>query len=460
MDFPPDIAVSARNASKAYRVYARPQDRLREALAGGRKTFHRTFMALRNVSFDLKRGECLGVVGINGSGKSTLLQILAGTLRPTEGETLVRGRLSALLELGSGFNPEFTGRENVFLNGSVLGLSQAEIASRFGEIAEFADIGEFIDEPIKTYSTGMVMRLAFAVQILLRPDVLLVDEALAVGDAAFQVKCMTRMRRLLENGVTVILVTHDVQTVRSFCSKALWLHEGRARALGDPLEVTSEYIRFLFAVPAAEGEAPAMPPPLVESSPAASAFLDERAEDSPPAPRELRPIANTPDIVRWGSGEIAIEAFAFDNGAPGQGVFEHGGWMHLETQLRVERELEGARAGFGFAFRNTKGLDIIAYTTYEAGLRFPERLYPGQTIRLAFELRNILEPGDYALVLSAEAYHSATRRNYFDFIENSLIFKVVSQKQIFSTVLPPVRPRRFEISPADPGQLAESPSQQ
>ncbi|HOW19105.1 MAG TPA: ABC transporter ATP-binding protein, partial [Phycisphaerae bacterium] len=205
-----EIAVAVRDLGKCYGIYPRPMDRLKRTLWRGRRRFCTEFWALRNVSFDLRRGEAIGVIGRNGSGKSTLLQMIAGTLRPTEGEIEVRGRVAAMLELGSGFNPEFTGRENIYLNGSILGLSISEIDRRFDEIAAFADIGAFLDQPVKTYSTGMLVRVAFAVQTVLEPDVLIVDEALAVGDAAFQIKCMTRMSRLLDKGVSVLLVTHDV----------------------------------------------------------------------------------------------------------------------------------------------------------------------------------------------------------------------------------------------------------
>jgi lipopolysaccharide transport system ATP-binding protein len=231
---------------KCYEIYSRPFDRLKQTLWRGRRQFYREFWALRDVSFEVRRGEALGIIGRNGSGKSTLLQIIAGTLRPTEGRVAVRGRVHALLELGSGFNPEFTGRENVFLNAAVLGVPPGEARARFDEIAAFADIGDFLDQPIKTYSTGMVVRLAFAVQVLLRPDILIIDEALAVGDAAFQMKCFNRMQQLREQGVSVVLVTHDTQTVRSFCHRAIWLDQGRIMQEGRTVDVTSNYVQFLF----------------------------------------------------------------------------------------------------------------------------------------------------------------------------------------------------------------------
>jgi len=223
-----ELAISVQNVSKMYRIYERPQDRLKQMLWRGRRMYGREFWALRNASFEIHKGETLAIIGRNGSGKSTLLQIIAGTMAPTEGQVQVNGRVAALLELGSGFNPEFTGRENVFLNGAILGMSQAEMERRFDDIAAFADIGHFIDQPVKFYSSGMVVRLAFAVQASVSPEILIVDEALAVGDMAFQRKCYRRIESLRENlGTTILMVTHDMNAVVRFCSRAILLENGR-----------------------------------------------------------------------------------------------------------------------------------------------------------------------------------------------------------------------------------------
>jgi lipopolysaccharide transport system ATP-binding protein len=219
--------VVARHVGKLYRLYERPQDRLKDSLLWRfGKTYGREFWALRDVSFDLSRGEVLGIIGRNGSGKSTLLQILAGVLQPTTGEVQVNGRVAALLELGSGFNPDFTGRENVFLNGSILGLSHAETARRFDEIAEFADIGEFIEQPVKVYSSGMFVRLAFAITTAVDADVLVIDEALAVGDLFFRQKCYRRLTALRERGTAIIFVSHAMGDVEQFCERGLVLDHG------------------------------------------------------------------------------------------------------------------------------------------------------------------------------------------------------------------------------------------
>lgn len=239
--------VVAESVSKCYRVYDHPRDRLRQAFVGERRKLYREFWALRDVSFQLYPGQTLGIIGRNGSGKSTLLQMLCGTLTPSAGAVRTRGRIGALLELGSGFNPEFTGRENVYLNASLLGLSKAETDSHLDRILAFADIGEFIDQPVKTYSSGMAVRLAFAVQAHTDPDILVVDEALAVGDELFQKKCYAHLERLKEKGTSVLLVTHSCPQIVQHCDQALLLHRGRARLHGDPVRVTLMYQRLINA---------------------------------------------------------------------------------------------------------------------------------------------------------------------------------------------------------------------
>jgi lipopolysaccharide transport system ATP-binding protein len=237
-----DIAISARGLSKMYTLYSNPQDRLKHTLFWRfGKTYGHSFWALNDVSFDLKRGETFGVIGRNGSGKSTLLQILAGILTPTQGSLEVNGRISALLELGSGFNPEFTGRENVVLYGKILGISRENMQSHMDEILAFADIGEFIDQPVKLYSSGMFVRLAFAVAAGVDADILLIDEALAVGDVFFRQKCYQRLEDLRQNGATIILVSHAMNEVEQFCDRALILSDGHPFFLGSAIEAVKRY---------------------------------------------------------------------------------------------------------------------------------------------------------------------------------------------------------------------------
>ncbi len=266
-----DVAIRVSGLGKCYQIYGRPQDRLKQSLWLGRRRYYREFWALRDASFEVHRGEAIGIIGRNGSGKSTLLQIVAGTVAPTTGDVEVNGRVAALLELGSGFNPEFSGRENVFLNGAILGMRPEEVASSFDEIAAFADIGDFIEQPVKIYSSGMLVRLAFAVQAFLKPDVLIVDEALAVGDLAFQHKCMRRIRQLLDGGTTLLFVSHGLDMVKRFCDRGLWLDEGQLRFIGDSGVAVEKYLAFMRMREAQPDMSAGEPSLLPEAPPAAVA---------------------------------------------------------------------------------------------------------------------------------------------------------------------------------------------
>lgn len=264
-----DIAIKVENLSKCYQIYDTPRDRLKQFIypkiksivaPAGRlmgnnsplatrlvpHNYYKEFWALKDVSFEVKKGETVGIIGRNGSGKSTLLQMICGTLTPTSGSVQTNGRIAALLELGSGFNPEFTGRENVYMNASILGLSQDEIDARFDDISAFADIGEFIEQPVKNYSSGMMVRLAFAVQAQVNPDILIVDEALAVGDVKFQAKCFERLRQLKEGGTSILLVTHSSEQIVTHCSSALLLNNGASIESGEPRQVVNSYLDLLF----------------------------------------------------------------------------------------------------------------------------------------------------------------------------------------------------------------------
>src|SRR5256714_4256866 len=239
-------ALRVHDVAKQYRTYARPGDRLKESLTRGRVRRHQAFWALHNISFELDKGDIVGIIGPNGCGKSTLLQIIAGTLEPTHGEVWHEGRISALLELGAGFDPEFTGAENVFMNASLLGLSRRETEALFPQIERFAEIGDFLYQPVKTYSSGMYVRLAFAIASSVEPDILIIDEALAVGDAVFQHRCLRRIKELHERGTTVLFVSHDAAAVRALCSRAILMRHGRIVAEGEAAEVLNRYQKIVM----------------------------------------------------------------------------------------------------------------------------------------------------------------------------------------------------------------------
>ena len=244
-----EIAIKVENLSKCYQLYNTPRDRLKQfAMPRLRRLFGKTprqyfqeYWALKNISFEVKKGETFGIIGRNGAGKSTLLQLLCGTLTPSDGTVEINGRVAALLELGAGFNPEFTGQENVYLNASVLGLRKEEVDLRLDSILAFADIGEFINQPVKTYSSGMFVRLAFAIAIHVEPSILIVDEALSVGDIAFQNKCVLKIRELREKGTTLLFVTHDLSILQLICDRVAWLRGGEIVMTGDPVKVSQEY---------------------------------------------------------------------------------------------------------------------------------------------------------------------------------------------------------------------------
>ncbi len=240
-----NIAIKVTDLSKVYPLYNSPKDRLKEALHPLRKKFHNDFYALNNVSFEVKKGETFGIIGQNGSGKSTLLKIISNVLSPSSGEVLVNGKVSSLLELGTGFNPELSGIENVYFNGTLLGFTKEEMDTKLDEILSFADIGEFIRQPVKTYSSGMYVRLAFSVATQIDPDILIVDEALSVGDMFFQAKCISRMKKMIDNeGTTLLLVSHAMDTVKALCSKAILLNKGQMMMNGSAADVAQKYFEF------------------------------------------------------------------------------------------------------------------------------------------------------------------------------------------------------------------------
>lgn len=249
-----EYSIEVENLSKVYKLYDKPSDRLKEALSPVKKCYHKDFYALRDLNFKIKPGETVGFVGKNGSGKSTLLKLLTEVLTPTEGSLKINGKVSALLELGAGFNNEYTGMENIYLNGTIMGYSREEMDKRVDDIVKFADIGEYINQPVKTYSSGMFVRLAFAVAINVEPDILIVDEALAVGDVRFQLKCMDKFLEFKEKGITILYVSHDINSIKRFCTRAIWINEGHLEADGDVDLITDKYLDYLKMLDAQSDE--------------------------------------------------------------------------------------------------------------------------------------------------------------------------------------------------------------
>lgn len=393
-----ELAIRVAGLAKCYTIYARPQDRLKQSLVPRlqrvmrqpEKSYYREFWALHDVSFDVRRGETVGIVGRNGAGKSTLLQILSGVLQASAGTVDIRGRIAALLELGSGFDPEFSGRDNVYLNGALLGLDRGEIDQRFDEIAAFADIGAFIDQPLKMYSSGMQTRLGFAVAACIEPEILIVDEALAVGDVKFQARCFRRLRTLMENGTSILLVSHSVEQIMRHCDRAVLLEAGRVDCIGDPKEVCNRYMDLLFGPRAASCSAV-----VADGAPG-----DDRSGGDAAAPGIFEERAGYNDMeYRWGSGEAAIaDVLISTGGAPHSPQLVTGTPVDLKIWVEFDRAV--ATPIFGLTIRTPDGITVFGCNSRDC-IDGPviRAARAGEILCVTFFLDTLPAAGDYLLSL-------------------------------------------------------------
>lgn len=432
------LAISVTGLSKRYDLYARPIDRLKSLLRPRRRSYAQPFWALQDLSFDVACGETLGIVGRNGSGKSTLLQILCGTLAPTTGTVAIQGRIAALLELGAGFNPEFTGRENVYLNGAVLGLRHEEIDARFADIAQFAEIGTFMEQPVKTYSSGMYVRLAFAVAIHVEPQILIIDEALAVGDARFQAKCMQKIKAMQQTGVTLLFVSHDVGAVRTLCERALWLDGGRIRVLGDAFRVTAQYMQYLF-----EGDVPRS-----EAVPDETEVLAETGVAEPPAPVTVTPPNLEEPINHWGShiGSI-VEAGIYNTMGVRKPLFDGGEELQVRIRIRIPEKAARETLSVAFSIKDLQGTDLLVSTTYDQK-RLDFTHLPAECV-VQFTLRNPLNTGKYLLVAALED-RAGPVPQYYEYLEGAQYFASYYPGQMFGIFVAPVEQQVLMAMPPSP----------
>ena len=394
-----EVMVSAAGISKSYRIYRQPYHRLLQCFLFGKKKLYREVQALRECSFEVRRGECLGIIGRNGAGKSTVLQLLAGTLTPSSGDLEVNGRIAALLELGSGFNPEFTGRENIFMYGAILGLSPEVIRERYRSIVEFADIGDAVGQPVKTYSSGMAMRLAFAVVAHIDADVLIIDEALAVGDVVFVQKCYAFLREFIKTH-TVILVTHDIAAVRDLCSRAIWLDGGRLVEDGDPAKVTDDYLAHCYEERQGESRIETGTPPPEDAAGAPPAATDVRGgiwKEHPEAVPQYEFFAFDATAPSFGRGGARIRDIHFSD-LEGRELNECCGSELVRLVMHID-VLEAMRSPIvGFAFRNSRGENLFGDNTFELYRDRPQPMAPGEVLEAVFEFEMPrLPPGEYSL---------------------------------------------------------------
>jgi lipopolysaccharide transport system ATP-binding protein len=382
-----------QNVSKLYRLYKTPVDRLREQSPFRRQKLHKEFWALRDVSFSVERGEIVSLVGPNGCGKSTLLQIICGILQPTTGRVVTRGRVAALLELGAGFNPEFTGRENVFLNGEILGLSREQMANALPSIEEFAEIGEFVNRPVKEYSTGMYVRLAFATAIHVEPEILIVDEALAVGDAVFANRCMRKFQELKEKRTTILFVSHDLGLVKQLSHKSIFLLNGRIEAAGDPAHVINRYI----------------------------GLVHQRQNAAPVS--EVESLSALPASFRHGDRSSRIvEVSLVDHSGRSCKIVRSGEEITVRLLATFREHRSDPMAGI--LIRTRIGLDVFGTNTKIERICMGD-FKAGDELIVEFRFECWLTPQEYTLTAALQDSEGSS----FDWLDDVLAFEVVSERQ-------------------------------
>jgi lipopolysaccharide transport system ATP-binding protein len=416
------IAIKVERLSKCYQIYEKPRDRLKQFLfprisnliGVDPKKYFREFWALKDVSFEIKKGETVGIIGRNGSGKSTLLQIICGTLFPNNGRVETNGRIAALLELGSGFNPEFTGRENVYLNAAVLGMSRIEIEERFDDIASFADIGEFIEQPVKTYSSGMFVRLAFAIQANVDPDILIVDEALAVGDVFFVHRCMSRFHELKAKGTTILFVSHDSTAIKTLCDKAIWLKNGQQQVVGNACDVVDAYLR---------------------DEDKGMSYLNEIIASTKVVENEVKITEDSPLLkptARDGNRKMVIEdAVLLNEEYIKVSQVTSGKPLSLGLTIKNNSIEPGTKLVVGYVLKNIRGIDISSSNNELEGFEIPAPKRGGKfQLEISFMLP-FLHFGQYALTISLGSRDSSGGMEGYDIQENLLRFELLETKKCF-----------------------------
>lgn len=424
--------VEARGLSKCFRIYRRPSDHLLEVIS--RRNFHEEFWAVQDVNVAVDRGCCLGIIGENGSGKSTLLTMLAGVVRPTSGEIVVTGRVSALLELGAGFDPQFTGRENIFVNAAILGFSRHQTIERLPDIEKFAEIGDFIDRPVKTYSSGMFVRLAFAVAIHLDPDVLIIDEALSVGDYLFQQRCIRRIMELKHQGVTIIFVSHDLEAVRVLADFVMWLERGRVKLEGETEEVVGKYVASLVGRGRKEG---LIEGPIGTPIPGGSNDLELSEGVFEKIPVFISSIPNVDH--RFGNGNARIEGIGIFN-STGDPVTTAMQGDRICVRISVEFFKEVLQPNVGFMLRNRLGQDVTGTNVMFEGQRL-EEAKAGDRLSVDFVMDlPFLHSGFYCLS-PAVADGELDRYEVCDWIDNACAIELVERNTTYGHLRIPIRVR-------------------
>lgn len=451
-----ELAIRVQNLSKCYQIYDSPRDRLKQFVVPRIKRainplkqfvtrhplpvtdYYREFWALRAVSFEVKRGETVGIIGRNGSGKSTLLQMVCETVSPTTGTVITNGRVAALLELGAGFNSEFTGLENVLLNAAILGLPQEIMTGKMSEVLAFSELGEFLYQPVKTYSSGMYARLAFSIAIHVDPEILIVDEALAVGDVRFVAKCMRRIKEFQDRGTTILFVSHDVSAVRTLCDRAIWLDKGTIIDDGDVFPVTGKYMEFMFKDEVSEEQL------LLQEIVANQEDLKEAGKLQVIGPDEKHTNASSDQaeqclddrpVTHWGSRKgLILGASVCDGKGVRRNVFAWGQPIEVVINVCVSRDIPREHLSVAFSIKDLKGTDLIVSTTHDRGaVAIPDRA----RFNIRFRMINPLVTGKYLLVVAVE--NRADRDiHYYEYLEGAHYFSSLAEQRFFGIFQPAI----------------------
>lgn len=406
-----EVAISVKDVSKMYKLFDKNSDRLKDALGFSKKQLYKEHYALHHLSFDVYKGETVGIIGTNGAGKSTILKIITGVLNPTEGELEINGRISALLELGAGFNPEYNGIENVYLNGTMLGFTKEEIDERLPKILEFADIGDFVYQPVKTYSSGMFVRLAFAVAINIDPEILIVDEALSVGDVFFQAKCYQKFEDFKRDGKTILFVSHDLGSISRYCDRVILLNKGEKQSEGKPKDMINLYKRLITTKADNNQNENAKDKELVSIN----SILGEWKKN----------FTVNPKLEEYGDGKANIIDFAIiDNEGNLTNVIEKGTKFTVKTKIRIEEPIKDPI--FTLTFKNVRGIDITGTNTMLEDIRLGV-CNAGECYIASYEQEMNLQGGEYLISMSCTGYENGDLKAHHR-LYDLLSITVVSDK--------------------------------
>lgn len=433
-----DFIIEVADLSKCYHIYSKPRDRLVQMLMFGRKHYYREFWALQDVSFSIGQGETVGVIGRNGSGKSTLLQMICGTVSPTSGTVRTNGRVAALLELGAGFNPEFTGRENVLLNAAILGFPQEAMEERMMEVLSFSELTDFIDQPVKTYSSGMYARLAFSIAIHVDPEILIVDEALAVGDSRFVAKCMRRIKEIQQRGATILFVSHDVGSVRTLCDRAIWLDKGRLVEDGDVFPVTGKYMEFMFRDEVSEEQT--LREEIVANQVVGDQTCDLQTSVRPEITSEIACQSahelDTRPVTHWGSRKgLILGASVCDEQGVRRDVIAWGKPMEIVIDVYIPPDISREHLSVAFSIKDLKGSDLIVSTTHDCGnIALPTQ----ERFRVCYRMLNPLLTGKFLLVAAVENRQHRDI-HYYEYLEGAHYFSSLADERFFGIFQPMVQ---------------------